>query len=171
MCIGKCENFAHNYVSNPNNMKCEYCGPTCVHCTLQYGCSKCLGSKGRSSDPREYLDNLDETKKSAVFPFSFSPYTKFGAPSSAFATCIDCDNYDERCDSCYDAVELYLSNKNKDSANSTTKPERKRRMLAEEVKDKNSTTSKGVDGKNQTDGSKNETATKKKVMDKVPIDR
>ena len=157
MCIGKCENFAHNYVSNPSNMKCEYCGPTCSHCTLQYGCSKCFGEKGTSSDPREYLFNLDETKEKATFPFTFSPYTKYGAPSSEFATCMDCNNYDERCDSCYDATELFLKNKD------TKPPEKKKRFLQEDL----NVTEPAL---NETDAeAKNKTV--KKVMDKVPIER
>lgn len=29
MCVSRCEDFAHNYVSNPDVMKCEFCGPDC----------------------------------------------------------------------------------------------------------------------------------------------
>ena len=38
MCISKCEDFAYNYVSNLDTMKCEYCGATCTHCTIRDGC-------------------------------------------------------------------------------------------------------------------------------------
>ena len=34
MCVKRCEDFGHNYVSNPNTMQCEYCGPDCTRCTL-----------------------------------------------------------------------------------------------------------------------------------------
>jgi hypothetical protein len=34
MCVSDCNDFAYNYVSNPNTMTCEYCGPECTHCTL-----------------------------------------------------------------------------------------------------------------------------------------
>jgi hypothetical protein len=28
-CVKRCEDFAHNFVSNPGPMKCEYCGDEC----------------------------------------------------------------------------------------------------------------------------------------------
>ena len=60
MCLRSCEDFAHNYVSNPNTGKCEYCGPTCTHCTLQYGCRKCHGSDYRQlAEPAFYMSYVE----------------------------------------------------------------------------------------------------------------
>lgn len=101
MCLRKCEDFAYNYVSDPNTKRCEYCGPTCTQCSLQYGCSRCFGNKGRQhSDPRDYTKYLTDGGTTAIFPYTFNPRTEYGGPSSEFATCVDCADYDERCDDC-----------------------------------------------------------------------
>ena len=101
MCLRKCEDFAHNYVSDPNTMRCEYCGPTCTQCSLQYGCSSCYGNRGKQhSDPRDYVKSLDDSGTVGIFPYRFNGRTKYGGPSSQFATCVDCAEYDERCDDC-----------------------------------------------------------------------
>lgn len=86
-------------------MRCEYCGPTCTHCTLQYGCSDCHGAEGRQhSSAKAYLDHVQTVgatgKKTAAWPFRYNSRTAFGGPSSEFRTCVDCKKLDPRCDVC-----------------------------------------------------------------------
>lgn len=85
-CVPNCGDFAPNYVGNPNTMKCEYCGPDCTHCTLQYGCSTCIGPNR--------LQNV-----TVGYPVKTFPYSK-KSPSKEFRTCIDCKSVDERCSIC-----------------------------------------------------------------------
>jgi hypothetical protein len=104
LCVPRCEDIAYNYVSNPNTMRCEYCGETCTHCTLQYGCADCYGQRGRQhSSAKAYSDHVrgDTTKaKTGVFPFRYHSKTTYGGPSSEFRTCVDCKKLDPRCDVC-----------------------------------------------------------------------
>jgi len=86
-------------------MRCEYCGATCTHCTLQYGCSDCHGSGGRQHSTAEaYAEHVitdpSSGTKTAAFPFSYHSKTAHGGPSSAFRTCVDCKQLDARCDVC-----------------------------------------------------------------------
>ena len=89
MCVHKCEHFAHNYVSNPNTMKCEYCGPKCTYCTLKHGCIDCFGRHGRMGT------NSNWYPSKSGFPYSLKK------PSAEFQTCIDCEEHpeDPRCGS------------------------------------------------------------------------
>lgn len=105
LCLPSCEDFAYNYVSNPNTMRCEYCGETCTHCTLQYGCSDCYGTGGRQhSAATGYLEHIKTDpkteEKTALFPFRYHGRTAHGGPSSEFRTCVDCKTVDPRCDVC-----------------------------------------------------------------------
>jgi hypothetical protein len=99
-CVHRCEDFAHNYVSNPSTMRCEYCGENCTECTLQYGCTKCSGNSFKQhATARQYSKNV-LNGQTARWPYSFNEYTDFRGPSSEFAVCVDCDKVDPRCDDC-----------------------------------------------------------------------
>jgi hypothetical protein len=99
MCLHRCEDFAHNYVSNPNTMRCEFCGADCSHCSLQYGCVQCASGK-QHADPSEYLNFVNASAQTALAPYSFNAFTSFNGPSSLFGTCVDCSKKDIRCDDC-----------------------------------------------------------------------
>jgi hypothetical protein len=88
----KCEDFAPNYVSNPNTMKCEYCGKHCSRCTLQDGCVECA----YGFDTGKGLPNVTNYKNLITenitfggdtflnFPYSLNENTANNAPSSKF---------------------------------------------------------------------------------------
>lgn len=105
MCVRHCEDVASNYVSNPNTGRCEYCGPYCTHCTLQYGCSDCYGPNGRMDSAAWAYADVSGVGSTPAFPYSNNPKTTYGGPSSEFRVCIDCENVDERCNRCLNANE------------------------------------------------------------------
>lgn len=101
MCVKRCEDFGHNYVSNPNTMQCEYCGPDCQKCTLQHGCVECSATNNGKAllSPSAYTDLLKVVRgvTTSKFPYNYFEYTKFGGPSSDFQVCQACD---DRCSDC-----------------------------------------------------------------------
>lgn len=102
-CVKHCEDVGVNYVSNPNNGRCEYCGPFCTHCTLQYGCSDCYGPNGPMDSAAWAYADVSGIGK-IDFPYSYHENTAYGGPSSEFRVCIECEKYDERCDRCLDPL-------------------------------------------------------------------
>jgi hypothetical protein len=99
-CVRRCEDVA-GYVSNPNTGRCEYCGPHCTHCTLQYGCSDCGdGPHGPMMKSAEAYERVSGVGNLPSFPYNYYETTKYGGPSSEFRVCYDCDQVDERCTEC-----------------------------------------------------------------------
>ena len=106
MCVEDCSTFAYNYVSNPDTMKCEYCGPTCTLCSAKYGCLK------------DYMwDHGQKPVREDQYPAAIFPFSK-QAPSEEFQTtqackdarCDKCETFDavsNKCDSCFTYVNLY----------------------------------------------------------------
>ena len=104
ICVHRCEDFGYNYVSNPSTRKCEYCGKNCLHCSLQYGCTKCERGHEFSTAASD-VSHLNSANTPA-FPFSYNPLTKYGGPSSQFATCVECSGQDPRCDNCQNTTAM-----------------------------------------------------------------
>jgi len=75
MCIDRCEDYAYNYVSNTNTMQCEYCGPSCELCSVQYGCQQ-----------NAKFDRGFRLADSADYHTSVFPFTDSGPPSTLFKT-------------------------------------------------------------------------------------
>ena len=110
MCLHKCEDFAHNYVSNPSTKKCEYCGPNCMECNLQYGCTRCQA--GSTPKAEGYLSLVNGDK--AQWPYSFNKYTKYKGPSSNFQVCVACNTIDGRCNDCSEGTSVNTTTKIED---------------------------------------------------------
>ena len=112
MCVPKCEEFSYRYASNPSTMRCEYCGPACNLCSVQYGCVSCGQAANRGQlypDAYSYSEavkldpsttNRNSLQTLGHYPYSVNPRTKFFGPSSEFQTCIDCVQITKRCISC-----------------------------------------------------------------------
>lgn len=86
MCVEDCTNFAYNFVGSGETGKCEYCGPTCTHCSAQEGCLV---------DSR--WDRGYKKVTGSEYPVGEFPYSSV-APSESFVTAKACA--DDRCDKC-----------------------------------------------------------------------